>query len=433
MCNNARFNVEGIRLNRVLSKFSDFFHTTFRALQYRNFRLFWFGQCISLTGTWMQRTAQTWLVYTVTNSPIKVGLVGVFQFTPMLLFSLFAGVLADRIPKKRLLILTQTVFMLQAVIMTLLTFSGRIQYWHILLLSMLFGFTQTLDMPARQSFFIELVGPENLTNAISLNSTIVNLAKIVGPAVSGFVMVQCGMTVCFFINAVSFLPVIAGILLIRVEKTPVHRANAHILPEIVDGIRYIGRNDTLILNVLITAVVCTFAMNNDVIIPIFAREVLGRGADGYSSLMAAAGFGAFVGAVTMAYRSKFGVKKSLLIFSGAASALLQVLTIFSHQYWMSAVLIAGIGFNNLVFMNMANSIFQINSSNDYRGRVMSVYSFLNQGSTPIGNFLSGLGMEYFGGGSGFVFCGVTTATLLCAVLFVKRSSLKNWLPRKNAT
>ncbi|HEX3039831.1 MAG TPA: MFS transporter [Caproiciproducens sp.] len=417
-------------MNTLQSKASDFFKTTFRALQYRNFRLFWFGQCISLTGTWMQRTAQTWLVYTLTNSPLLVGIVGVCQFLPMLLFSLFAGVLADRFSKKKLLIFTQCMFMLQAVIMTVLTYYGQIRYWHILLLSMLFGFTQTLDMPARQSFFIDLVGRENLTNAISLNSTIVNLARIIGPAVSGLIMLKYGTVFCFFINTISFLPVIAGLLMIRAKENIIRREAGHMLGDIRDGIRYIGKNETLVLNVLITAVVCTFAMNNDVIIPIFAKEVLGRGADGYSFLLAMAGFGAFAGAVLMAYFSKFGVRKSLLILSGFATAFLQILTVFGRSFWLAAVLIGAIGFFNLIFINIANSVFQLNSSNEYRGRVMSVYAFLNMGSTPIGNFGVGIVMEKLGGISGFASCGIITAVCLTAILLIKRKAVLNYVKLK---
>lgn len=268
-----------------LQKTSNFFKTTFRALQYRNFRLFWFGQCISLTGTWMQRAAQTWLVYDVTKSPMLVGIVGVCQFMPMLLFSLFAGVLVDRFSKKNILIVTQIVFMLQAIIMTVLTFTGQIQYWHILVLSTMFGLTQTMDMPARQSFFIDLVGTENLTNAISLNSTIVNLARIIGPAVSGLLMIKYGIVFCFFINALSFIPVIVGMLMIKVPKSSPHVRSTHILNDILDGIQYIKKNETLMLNVIIMAVVCTFAMNLDVIIPVFAKEVLERGARLHSSII----------------------------------------------------------------------------------------------------------------------------------------------------
>lgn len=414
----------------MLRRAGNFFKTTFRSLQYRNFRLFWFGQCISLTGTWVQRTAQTWLVYSVTNSPLKVGLVGVAQFLPLLCLSLFAGVVVDRFPKRKLLVLTQTLFLVQAAVMTLLTWSGTIQYWHILLLSFFFGLTQTLDMPARQSFFIDLVGPENVTNAISLNSTIVNLARIVGPALSGLLMAQLGVAACFLINSVSYLPVIAGILMIRVDETHAVRRSANMLPEIADGIRYIRRSEVLIANVFIMAAVCTFAFNNDVVIPVFAREYLGRGVDGYSVLLSAAGIGAFCAAILMAYRSGRGVSKRLLVISGVAIGLLQISTAFTRQYAVSFVLVALIGFFNLIFLNTANSVFQVASSDEYRGRVMSVYSFLNMGSTPIGNFLVGTVMERFAGDSGYLFCGSVTLALLAVIFFFARREIARWFSEK---
>jgi len=411
------------------SKFSDFFKTTFRSLQYKNFRLFWFGQCISLTGTWMQRAAQTWLVYTVTNSPMKVGIVGICQFLPMMLFSLFAGVYVDRFSKKKILVFTQSLFMLQAVIMTLLTYTGQIQYWHILMLSTLFGLTQTLDMPGRQSFFIDLVGTENVTNAISLNSTIVNLARIVGPAVSGIVMVKYGVVFCFFVNALSYIPVIIGMLLINVpakkQKTQ-KNIRGDVILDIKDGIRYIGKSEVLYLNVMIMAVVCTFAMNNDVIIPVFAKDVLGRGAEAYTRLLSMAGLGAFIGAIIMSYISKYGVNKKLLLISGAFTGILQVLTITTKIYLICQLLILSIGFFNLVFINIANAIFQVYSSNEYRGRVMSVYSFLNQGSTPIGNFFAGAVMEGLGGVFGFLSCGAVTLLFLGFVFAFKRKTLREW-------
>lgn len=416
----------------MLRRAGNFFKTTFRSLQYRNFRLFWFGQCISLTGTWVQRTAQTWLVYSVTNSPLKVGLVGVAQFLPLLCFSLFAGVVVDRFSKKKLLVLTQTLFLVQAVIMTLLTWTGTIQYWHILLLSFFFGLTQTLDMPTRQSFFIDLVGRENMTNAVSLNSTIVNLARIVGPALSGLLMAKLGTAACFFINSVSYLPVIGGILMIRVTETRRISHSANMLPAVAEGVRYIRRSKTLVANVFIMAAVCTFAFNNDVVIPVFAREYLGRGVDGYSVLLSMAGLGAFCAAILMAYRSSMGVSKRLLVVSGCIIGLLQVSTIFTRQYAVSMILVALIGFFNLIFLNTANSIFQVLSSDEYRGRVMSVYSFLNMGSTPIGNFLVGAVMEDFAGDSGFLFCGGMTLSLLAVIFFFARRELARWFSENRA-
>lgn len=400
----------------------------FASLRHRDFRYFWFGQCISLTGTWVQRTAQVWLIYSLTNSPLLVGMLGVCQFMPMLLFSLFAGAVVDRFPKKQMLIVTQTVFMLQAVCLTLLTLSGHIQYWHIFILSAVFGLTQTFDMPARQSFFIDMVGKEDLMNAISLNSTIVNLSRIVGPAISGIIMEALGPVWCFFINAVSYLAVIAGLLMVRTGSGEKPRFVRHLLPEVTAGVRYIAKNEVLVVNVLMMAAICTFAMNNDVILPIFAKTALGRGASGYTGLMSAAGAGAFCGAVYMAARSAKGLKKQLLFYAAGATAALQLAAAFTHSYALSLVLVAGTGFVNLVFINTANSVFQLNSTDEYRGRVMSVYAFLNQGSTPVGNFFAGTVMEHLGGGAGFLWCGAVTAVLMGVVAAVKRASLKrDWL------
>lgn len=416
----------------LFKKQQNLLKTTFRSLQYRNFRLFWFGQCISLTGTWMQRTAQTWLVYTVTKSPMKVGLLGVAQFMPLLLFSLFAGVVVDRFSKKKLLILTQSLFLLQAVVMTVLTYLGIIQYWHILALSFLFGLTQTLDMPARQSFFIDLVGRKDLTNAISLNSTIVNLAKIVGPAVSGIIMAQYGIVFCFFINAVSYLPVILGIVMIHAPGAVSVSAQNSMLPQVADGIRYIRKNRTLVTNVLMMAAVCTFAMNTDVIIPVYAEGVLGRGASGYSFLLSMVGVGAFIAAVIMAYFSKNGVVNRLLLISGVGTAVAQLFTVVTGWFAFCAVMLVLTGFFNLLFINTGNSIFQINSSDEYRGRVMSVYSFLNLGSTPVGNFLSGFVMDRVPGDSGFLFCGITTLALLFGIFSIERREIVSWFRASKA-
>lgn len=356
-----------------------------------------------------------------------VGIIGVCQFMPMMLFSLFAGVVVDRFPKKKILLFTQTVFMIQAGIMTILTFTGAIRVEHVLILSVIYGLNQTLDMPARQSFFIHLVGRENITNAISLNSTIFNLARIVGPAFSGFLMVKFSMVFCFFLNTVSFIPVIAGIAMIKSGGEVPHHITGHVLSQIAGGLRYVFKNDTLILNMLSMAVFCTFAMNNDVIIPVFAREVLGRGADGYTGLLSASGIGAFVGAIVLAYISRRGMNKKMLLFAGTLSAAIQVLMYFSRQYLLSALLLAAIGFINIAFLNTANSIFQLNSSDEYRGRVMSVYAFLNQGSTPIGNFFAGSMMEHFGGGYGFVTCGGVTLLSLALIFIFRRKTVKSWL------
>lgn len=267
------------------------------ALRHRNFRLFWTGQCVSLVGTWMQNMAQSWLVLELTHSPFLLGVVGALQFTPSLLFALVAGVIADRMPKRILLLFTQSASMLLALILGLLIFFDVVQYWQVAILAFLLGTIHTIDMPARQSFIIELVGREDLMNAIALNSFIFNAARIIGPAVAGLVITYLGIAACFFLNAASFVFVLGGLLLMRLEhQAAVQEEQVDVLKDIREGLGYIRR----------TPIVFSTAMNFNVLVPVFAREVLHREAQGFGFLMSAMGVGAFLGALTLAYFSHRG-------------------------------------------------------------------------------------------------------------------------------
>ncbi len=403
------------------------FDSTFHSLRNRNFRYFWTGQCVSQIGSAMQRTAQYWLIYTLTDSPLAVGMLGVCQFVPILLLSLPAGALIDRIPKRPLIITTQVLYMAQAALLTLLTWSGVTQYWHIFVLSALQGVTQSFDMPTRQTFLYELVGPADIMNAVSLHSTVVNLSKIFGPALAGLVMLQLGIPVCFLINTLSFIAVIGGLLMIRMPKTATQRTQIHIGREILDGLRFIRRQNSLVAVVLIFGIVSTFALNHEVIAPVFADDVLGQGANGYTGLLTALGIGSLIGALFMATRSRSGVKGHRLILGGIATALLQILTICTTSYPISLILLGLIGFANLVFLNTANVLFQTNTPDEYRARVMSIYSLLLFGSTPAGNFFAGVIMDNIPGDSGFVGCGLLTLLLLIPVLIMRRTVISDWM------
>jgi predicted MFS family arabinose efflux permease len=395
-----------------MSKLADIFS----ALRHRNFRYFWFGQCISLIGTWMQRTAQTWLVYQITDSPLLVGLLGVFQYGPVLLLSLFAGVIADRFPKRRLLLISQTIFMVQAFILTVLVWTGYVKYWHVLVLALVFGAAQTLDMPSRQAFFIELVGREDLMNAISLNSTIVNLARIFGPMAAGAAMIVLGPSLCFLINALSFIAVIIGLLMINVGNTASVQKTGDMLQNIKEGLAYIVRNRALISTVTVICTTGIFAMNTDVIIPVFTKEVLGRGAVEYTWLLAAIGVGSFFGAVFMAVRSRRGLNSLLLYGSALVLGALEVAASFARNLTLSMLVAVFMGFAIMSFLNMANSTLQLNSSDEYRGRVMSIYSMAFIGSTPAGNFFVGYVMENKGAGMGYFLGGALTLVLTLLLL-----------------
>jgi MFS family permease len=275
-----------------------------------------------------------------------------------------------------------------------------------------------------------MVGEEDIANAVSLNSSIINLAKIIGPALAGLFMLHFGIVLCFFVNALSYIAVIGGLFIIKIENPHIRKGKQRIVPEIMDGLRYIKENEALIVGILVFGIVSTFAMNNDVIVPVFAQEVLGEGAGGYSNLLTAAGLGSLIGALFMASRSKYGIKKNLLIFGAVSTALLQVSTILTANYYISLVLLAVIGFVNIVFFNTANAMIQLNSSDEYRARVMSVYSLLAMGSTPVGNFFAGAVMDKMGGDSGFLFCGVVTLLLLVPVFIFKRKPISSWVTHR---
>lgn len=405
-------------------------YQTFPALSHRNFRLFWCGQCISLIGTWMQNVGQSWLVYTLTDSPFLLGLVGALQFTPMMLFSLFAGTLVDKLPKRKILIFTQATLMLLALTLAILVATGAVQYWHVLILATILGFVNTLDMPTRQAFMIELVGKEHLTNAIALNSSIFNGARIIGPAVAGWLMMKFDIAFCFFGNALSFLAVIYGLTQMKVAPMAMKKkSNTNILQDIGEGLRYIANTPILRNSILLVAIVGTFTFNYSVLLPVFSRKVLmQQDASGYSFLMSSLGVGSFIGALTIAARSKSAPRSHTLFFSATAIAILLMLVPATSIYAVTALTLVITGFFNISFSATANSTVQINSKDELRGRVMSVYSLVFGGTTPIGNMISGLVANHVGPRAGFIVNGAITLILILVLFSFKNRSEKQTIP-----
>jgi len=399
------------------------FVDNFPALKEKNFRYFWTGQCVSLLGTWVQRTAQQWLVYSLTKSPLLLGLLGVVQFTPMLLFSLFAGVFIDRFNKKRVLIVTQSIMMLLAFILSFLIWRGTIQYWHVLVVAGIMGCVNTVDMPTRQSFIPELVGKKNIVNAIGLNSSVFNVARIVGPAIAGYVMVRFGTALCFFFNGISFIAVIVGIVLIKPTHACMRNQSGKIFSDVKEGLKYVKSNKIILAAVLSMFVVGTFSMNSDVIIPVFATIVLHKGAEGYSILLSIMGVGSLIAALTIATRSRKGPSKKLLYGSSILVCLFQIVLLFTHSYLISSMLLAAVGFFTVAFATSVNSTIQLNTSDDYRGRVMSVYSLATNGTTPIGNLFTGAITEKFGPNFGFFGCGFVTLIFMIPVLWLLKVNI----------
>ncbi len=399
----------------------------FPALKVKNFRYFWIGQLISVMGTWMQTAAQSWLVLTITDSPFLLGLLGVAQFTPVLLFSLPAGVFVDRFPKRSIVLLTQTISMILALILAILVFTDSVQYWHIFLLALGLGMVKTLDIPARQSFMIELVGRDVVLNAVALNSTVMNLGRVVGPAVAGVVMALVGAGWCFLVNGVTFLAVIFGLLKIDVEPVIKKRPKGTVIPDIKEGLVYLFSKPILTTTTLILAIVSTFGMNYSVLIPVFARNQLGLDAQGYGLLMSALGVGSMLGALIVASSSSRGPNRVRLFVVPFITSSLFMIMAFNRSYAFSALVIGLMGFANIFFTTTANSLMQINSDDEFRGRVMSVYSLVFAGSTPIGNMFVGSIADKAGGGSAFFWAGVITFFLVAATIIahkIRKRSLR---------
>ncbi len=389
---------------------------TFPALKHRNFRYFWFGQCISLLGTWMQTTAQQWLVYTLTKSALLLGLLGVAQFGPVMLLSLFAGVFVDRYPKKRMLIITQTALMLQAFALAALVLSGHVTYWHVFILAVLLGLVNTLDLPTRQSYMPDLVGMKDLRSGIGLNSAIVNVARMVGPALSAALMAKYSPGLLFLLNGISFIPVIVGLYLIKTKPGAVKKSEKKIVAEMVGGLRYIRRTPVLLGAVLSMLAVGTFVMNFNVVIPIYAAQALKSGVNGYGLLMSASGAGSLIGALLVSSRAKGNPRLQILFGSGLLVSAFLILLNFIHTLPAAAWTFGIVGFFNIIFITTVNSSIQLNSSHEFRGRVMSVYTFAFAGTTPIGNFFAGSITEKFGPGIGFLMCGLVSLVFLLAVV-----------------
>lgn len=382
-------------------------NNNFHALTHKNYRYFWFGQCVSLIGTWMQNIGQSWLVLTLTGSPLLLGLVGTIQFLPITCFSLFAGALIDKFPKRNILIVTQTVSMLLALILSALVFTGTVKYGYILVLAFLLGLTNTFDMPTRQAFNIEIVGKEDLMNAIALNSTTFNLARIVGPAIGAGMMAYLGAGWCFLLNGLSFVAVIYGLLQIR--TTPYVREKKKdigLLKEIKDGIVYISRDRLLARTLLLVTVVGTMAYNFSVLIPVFTKDVLHMQEKTYGLMMSCLGVGSLIGALTMSFRSKKGPRLSLIIACCILISVFLLLNGMTGSVYMFGLLLALQGFCNILFATNCNSSLQIHSKDEYRARVMSVYSLVFAGSTPVGNLFAGYAADHYGANGAFFLCGL---------------------------
>jgi MFS family permease len=368
--------------------------------RHRNYRLFFGGQAISLVGTWMQQVAQAWLVLQLTHDPIWLGIVAAAQFLPVMVLGLFAGVAADALPKRRVLIWTQTTMMILAAVLAALVISDIVQVWMILVLAFLLGIANAVDMPVRQAFAIELVGREEVGSAVALNSAMFNGARVVGPAAAGLAIAAFGVGPAFAINAVSFLAVIVGLRLMdeRELHLPTRIARPESAREVVrnlkEGLDYVRHTQVVLLAVVVVGTVATVGMNFNVLIPAFAQNELGSGAAGFGFLMAASGIGSLLAAIRLVFggRPRPVRLATGAILLGAASVALAV----TREFPVALVLMVLVGFGSILMAATGNTSIQLAVPDHLRGRVMSVYTTVFSASVPIGGLAAGAVASAFG-------------------------------------
>lgn len=363
----------------------------FAALTYRNFRLFWVGSVISLTGTWMHSAAQGWLVFELTNSPFYLGLTSTASTLPILLFTLLGGVVADRMSKKSIIMTTQIVLMVIALIMATIVSAGVVKVWHVLIIAFLIGSVHSFEIPARQSFFIEMVGRENLLNAIALNSAAFHAARMAGPAVAGVIMGIWSIAACFYINTLSFIAAIVALIKMRFrpedEKRPAQKKGLY--KEFAEGVKYILSNQKVFTLILSVGIISFFGFPYITFLPVYAKEILKTGATGLGILMGCAGAGAFTGAIILAFRGDFSGKGLLLIVSGIVFSLALLVFSISMTIWLSYLMLFLVGLGAINQIATANSLLQLNVPDELRGRIMSSFTTVFLGMSTIGNFTVG--------------------------------------------
>jgi MFS family permease len=366
------------------------------ALHHHNFRLFWFGQMISLVGTWMQNVARGWLVLQITDSPFLLGLVSMLGTLPVLFIAPFGGALADNLNKRTVVIATQITAMVLAFTLATLVLTKQVQYWHIVVLASILGVTMAIDAPTRQSFIVEMVGKKDLLNAIALNSSIFNLARILGPALAGLIISAIGIVLCFYVNGISYLAVIAGLFMMRGNFSPAKKKRTHVVRDIKDGFGYARQDRNIMSLIALVALSSIFIMPYAMLMPVFARDILNVGAKGMGILLASAGVGALVGALTLAFLSDYREKGRFVMAGTTTFIIATLLFSFSNNYHISLLLLLFIGWGMVMQNASINSLLQTITPDHLRGRIMSLYVLFFMGMMPFGSLQAGFIADQFG-------------------------------------
>jgi MFS family permease len=361
----------------------------FRALRHRNYQLFFGGQLISLTGTWMQSVAQSWLVYRLSGSPVLLGFVGFAGQIPVFLLAPLGGAVADARERHSIIVGTQTVSMLLACALAVLTLAGHVQVWHVFATAALVGVVNAFDIPARQAFIADMVGRDDLVNAIALNSSMFNGARIVGPAIAGALVASIGEGWCFFLNAVSYVAVIAGLLWMRLEPRRRHVSRGSAAANIVEGFRHVARTPPIRAVLLLLGLVSLAGMPYAVLMPVFADRILHGGARALGLLMGASGVGALTAAGLLATRDGVRGLGRWVALASAGFGISLLLFAWSTTMWLSALALVPVGFCMMLQMASSNTLIQSMAPDALRGRVMAIYSMMFMGMAPVGALLAG--------------------------------------------
>jgi MFS family permease len=400
----------------------------FSSLRVRNYRLFFTGQVVSNIGTWMQRIAQDWLVFLLSgNDPIALGVAVALQFTPTLLLSLWAGVLADRIDKRKLLIAIQVGVCLQAALLGILNVAGIVTLWQVYLLCFVLGCLSALEVPTRQSFVAEMVGRQQVANAVALNSSIFNMARIVGPAIAGFVITWIGTGWLFLANAASTLAVITGLLMMNPDALFRSPAVVRAKGQLREGLRYVRGRPDLVTVMVLVFFVSTFGITFFTSLAIVAANVFDTQADGYGLLSTLLAVGTFTGALMAARRGSRGNPRvRLLLLSAFGLGALEFVTGLMPTYVTFGIALVPLGYATITFLNTANALVQTAVSPEMRGRVMGLYVLVLIGGNPVGGPMTGWMADVFGGRSPFLIGGVASAVaaIACAGVLVRRGGVR---------
>jgi len=393
-----------------------------RSFHYRNYRLFFGGQGISLTGTWIQNVAMSWLVYSLTNSAFLLGVVGFAGQIPAFFLTPFAGVLVDRWNRHRTLVVTQTLAMLQAFLLSFLVLTGSASIWHLIFLSFFLGLVNAVDMPARQSFVAKIIEKkEDLGNAIALNSSMFNSARLLGPSIAGMLISAVGEGICFLLNGFSYLAVIAALLAMKVKPRPVEARRANILQELKEGFAYAFGSAPIRSIIMFVAMVSLVGMPYAVLMPVFAKEILQGGPHILGFLMGFSGLGALTGSVFLASRrNSLGLVRLIPVAAGIFGAGLIAFS-RSHTLWISMLLMMLTGFGLMAQMASSNTVLQTIVDDAKRGRVMAFYIMAFMGIAPFGSLLAGGLASRIGAPDTLAISGA--AVILGSVLFAKKSPL----------